>query len=170
MTRIVPSVLVALALTWGSSSHLQGQQLLVPGSTVRLTVSDSVRPFTGVLLFVTDDALALTLPNGQVLGIDPRSVTDAEVQVTRRRSLRGMLIGGGIGLASGLLVVAASDDDCGNDLSSLCDLSMGAVVAGGAAVGALVGNLIASTRWVPAVMPGGGRSVVAFRWSLPTGR
>lgn len=170
MTRIVPTVLVALALVWGGPSPLEGQELLTPGSTVRLTVADSVRPFTGVLLFVTDDAMGLSLPDGQMLGIDPRSVTEAEVQVTRQRSPLGILIGGGIGLATGLLVVAASGDECGNDLSSLCDLSAGAVLVGGTAVGALVGNLIASTRWVPAVVPGGGRSVVAFRWSLPTGR
>jgi hypothetical protein len=167
MTRIVPSVLVALALLWGSQSTLHGQEPMVPGNTVRLTVVDSDTPLTGVLLFMTDDAWGLTLPDGEVLGIDPGRVTAAEVQVVRN-SLRGTLIGGGIGLATGLLVVAAADDECGNDRSGLCDLSIGVVVVGGAVVGALTGRALASTRWVPAVVPGGSGPTVAFRWSLQT--
>jgi hypothetical protein len=169
MTRIVSSVLVAVALVWSGQSTLQGQEPMAAGSTVRLTLVDSDTPLTGVLLFMTDDAWGLTLPDGEVLGIDPASVTGAEVQVLRN-SLPATLIGGGIGLASGLLVVAVADEDCGSDLGSLCDLSVGAVVVGGAAVGALFGRLIGSTRWVPAVIPNESGTTVAFRWSLQTGR
>jgi hypothetical protein len=137
---------------------------MVPGSTVRLTVVDSARPLTGVLLFATDDAWSVALANGQVVAVDPGNVTAAEVQVVGN-SLRGILIGGGIGLATGLLLVNTAIDDCSSDRSALCDLSVGAVVVGGAAAGALVGNLIASTRWVPAIAPSDGGGV-SFRWTL----
>jgi hypothetical protein len=115
---------------------------------------------------------------GPVQRVSPTELSRAEVQVSRRNTLKGTLIGGGVGLVGGLLLVATGDDNCDADSTGICDAFAGvaetaALVwapAAGAAVGALVGTLVTSNTWVPAIGPVGPSDAVGLTWSLSTGR
>jgi len=144
---------------------------------VRLTLSESGLPITGVVSAMTAEAWSVALSTGEVQQITPSSIAAAEVQVARRNTLRGTLIGGGVGLVGGLLVIATDDDNCDLDSTGFCDAFVGVAnnvalvwgTVGGAALGALVGTLITSRRWVPGIAPGGFGGAVTFRWSVSPG-
>jgi hypothetical protein len=84
------------------------------------------------------------------------------------------LIGGGAGLAAGLLIVLANNDTCEGDEEGYCDLLVGlaktAVLVGtplaGAALGALVGTLVIRERWVPGLVLDAGAGAVALGWTF----
>jgi hypothetical protein len=144
------------------------------GSLVRLGLHDEPVPIEGVVSGMGPEAWEVTIPSGATRRVALSEVMSAQVQVTRRHTLRGTLIGGAVGLGGGLLLVATSDDDCDRDVTGICDAFV--VVAetaalvwapvAGAAVGALVGTLVTSRRWVPALVPGGSRGAVGLSWSL----
>ena len=81
-------------------------------------------------------------------------------------------------MLGGLLIVATGDDDCDRDRTGICDAFVdvaetAALVwapVAGALVGAVVGTLVVSDRWVPAFIPGGAGGAVTFRWTLPVNR
>ena len=150
------------------------QQRLVPGSTVRLFVEDEASPIQGVLESVTPTTWTLSLPNGQLMRIPPADVSAAQVRVTHRNTLRGALIGGGIGLIAGLLFVASSND-CDEDVTGICDVFLDVakkvVLFGypvlGAATGALIGTFVKTGSWVPAFVPDAATGSATLRWSVP---
>lgn len=177
-SRLCLAAIGAVSLLAPSASAAHGQAVVRPGSTVRLALTGQDQSITGVLSGLTDDAWTIVLPDGRAQRISPASVSATEVQVTRRHTLRGALIGGGVGLASGLILVLTDDDKCDRDATGICDVIVGTTenvalvwgTVGGAALGALVGTLVTSKRWVPGVVPGAAGGPIALRWSLPSPR
>ncbi len=133
--------------------------------------------FEGTLASVGGEELAITLLDGSDFTISLEQIERAEVLTRRRNTLRGAIVGGGVGLGVGVaLVVSDRNDtgpaDAGNDFGTTFDawkLILPAV--SGAAAGALVGHLIRTPLWTPAVVPGVGTSPGGFAlvWSVPHG-
>lgn len=174
-------VRIALILVFaaGSGAELaRGQQPLAPGSTVRLTLHGEASPVTGVLSSLSSAVWTVSSEDGQVTQVAPADLASAELLVARRNTVRGGLIGGGVGLVGGLLLAATADDECGRDSTGLCDEIVDAGVktpaliwtpVAGAALGALVGSLVTSSRWVPALVSSDVHGANALLWSIPLG-
>lgn len=168
-------VAVILLITAGSNAQLaDGQERLFTGQTVRLTLRGDTARVTGVLSSLTPTAWSVTSGRGQVTRVLPADIAGAELLVSRRNTVRGVLIGGGVGLLGGLLMVAMADDNCDQDSTGLCDAFVDAgfktpvlilTPVAGAALGALVGTLISSSRWVPAIGPSDLGGALSLRWS-----
>jgi len=175
MPSLSRALLIGLVLTAASSLNaVDAQTPARTGSTVRLTLAGGQVPLTGRLSSVDAEALTVTQPDGVSTRVAPGEILQAEVLMRRRNTLRGTFIGGGVGLVGGLLIVSTDDDPCSRDQTGLCDALTGwtdsfvlvlAPVAG-AALGALVGTMIVSERWVPALLPGRVEGSVALRWTL----
>lgn len=128
----------------------------------------------GTLVSTTPAEWAVTREGGELTRVPRNEVVRVDVRVSRRNTVRGALIGGGIGLVIGVFAAVAAGDDCDG---AVCDELAGLAQAqlllytpvAGALAGAVVGSVIRSHRWVPVVEPGrdGGRWEV--RWRVPLG-
>jgi hypothetical protein len=114
--------------------------------------------FVGHVDRVSADSLWIHLDSadGPLLSIDRATIQELEVSSGRKRNAgKGALWGGGVGLALGILGAIAVDD-CGvsinDDFFDFCDGEEATIILGStltlAGVGALVGLLVTSERWV----------------------
>jgi hypothetical protein len=119
--------------------------------------------FVGHLDETSGDSLWIRVgsTDGPLVSIHRANIHELEISDGRKRNPgKGALWGAGVGLGLGILTAAAVDD-CTMGYRGfwfdVCDWGEGAIVVGsitaGAALGALVGLLIKSERWV-AVPPG----------------
>jgi hypothetical protein len=133
--------------------------------------------FEGRLTAASPEALAITLRDGSDFTISPSQLERSEVLGTRRNTLLGAVVGGGVGLGVGVVLLVTDDPAQGQPTAAPDDRFGESFDAwklivppvAGAVVGALVGNRIRTPDWFPGFLPGAGGDV-AFGWSAPVGR
>ena len=149
------------------------------GSTVRISLQGESEPIQGTIVSQSNGAWTVADVSGERTTFAADDVAKAEVRRSRNHWLTGALVGGGAGLILGL-AVASEDDNCDEDFTGLCDAVVGSTKTAtviwlpivGAGAGALVGSLIRTPRWVPAVLPRGpnlATSSLALSWRIPLG-
>lgn len=146
--------LVALigALVLAPGLHAQSDRLAVPvGTRVRIVVGVN-EPFTGNLLRLAPDTLAVALSSGGALIQLPTSrLTSIELSDGRDR-LGGSVKGAGIGLLAGGLIGGIALGRSEGDLAALAGMFAGGII--GAGTGAIVGAIVAPERWRRLPLPG----------------
>ena len=147
--------LVALigALVLAPGLHAQGDRLAVPvGTRVRIVVGVN-EPFTGNLLRLAPDTLAVALSSGGALiQLLTSRLSSIELSEGRDR-LGGSVKGAGIGvLAGGLIGGIALRRSEGPGVAALAGLFAGGILGGG--MGAIVGAIVAPERWRRLPLPG----------------
>lgn len=165
--------LTGLALASGATSPSQAAaQGVVVGQQVRVTApSLDLRKATGEV--TAADAAALTVRGARAEWTVPRTaLTRLEAaDGTRGHWVKGLLIGAGAGLVVGLVATDGFDTGAGGQCSGsgdiyadLCLAGIAAITVGSAAVGAVIGALVRTTRWVdvpleplPSLMPDAAR-------------
>ena len=133
---------------------------LRPGARVRIVAPGVVAGrVEGVILGVQNDTMTFAPLQGAPLPIAVAMVTEA--QVYRGKSSRaglksGAMLGGGIGLALGVLSASFSDSPSGESGSSSAGTRVGGAIAitvFGAGLGALIGNGRGGDNWVRLTLP-----------------
>lgn len=168
MKRLGITLVASLALCPTTQARAQTGVLTETETRVRVravnvrapTESDETRDarFVGYLDRVFADSVWIRLdaPDGPRLSIDRANIRELEISSGRKRNAgKGALFGSGIGLGVGILA-AASAGDCTMGTSRYwfdpCDGQEGVLILGsvaaGAALGALIGSLITTERWV----------------------
>ena len=133
-------------LAFAPGLRAQSDRLSVPlGTRVRIVVGAS-ESFTGNVLRLTSDTLAVATGSGGALIELPTSrLSSIEVSEGRDR-LSGSIKGAGIGvLAGGLIGGVAIGRSEGNDIAALAGMFAGGII--GAGTGAIVGAIVAPERW-----------------------
>jgi hypothetical protein len=157
MTR-VGSVVVLALLTFSVNGHAQADTTtLAPGARAR--VQQGSKAVTGTLVSLDSAGLVIATGKADTVTVPRASITAIEVSTgTRSHAGKGALIGLGTGLLTGVVVgIAASGSDDGEFL----DASSGEWAAGvgltgaviGTGVGAIIGAVIRTDKWAPAVLP-----------------
>lgn len=129
---------------------------LQPGARVRITAPGIVAGrYAATVLTRTTDTVRVSAPGKAPFDIPVSRITALEVSRGNSRALgagRGVLWGGGIGLALGL-IIAATDDSSANYYA----LSAGETVAystvSGFVYGAIIGAIVGRERWEAFEMP-----------------
>ena len=161
MARLMRVMLISTMLTGGPVvAHAQAGSPAV-GTAMRLTMRGQPSQVHGTIASTSPTAWTITHPNGSDSAYMLNDVALAEMRVSRRHTLRGALIGGGIGLVAGIALLATEDDPCEGatglcfDITPETDNTVALIGAPllGAGAGALIGSLFKSTRWVPTVVP-----------------
>ena len=170
------SLWTAGALLWMPTSLVAQAAVATEGSTVRVAVQGDSQPRTGTLVRAEGGAWALLDGGGALRTLEREDITSVELGRSGSHWKRGALIGGAAGLAFGLVVL--STDDCEPDFRAECDALIGTVATavlvwfplGAAGIGALIGSMVRTTRWTPAVLPGSGTpGLMTLRWTIPIG-
>lgn len=129
---------------------LASAQVLEPGQRLRVA-TDSLPgdPVVGELLRVGEDSLVL-LHGGSPLTLSRSSISEIEVATgTHRHTLRGALVGSlavGVALGQDMLRKPGQCSGSGN-YGQLCALFLTGAMAGGAALGAVIGAAIRHDDW-----------------------
>lgn len=165
MTNIVrAATAAALVLAVGRPAPAQDAAALGPGVRVRVSVAASRDSLKGTVQSLDQAVLSVISDDRQLVRIPRTSITRLETAWGRKGNARkGLLIGGLVGLGSGILVCAIGTertdfDDVIHDFDDVyydeCDgagewagyVFAGTAVWGG--IGALIGHFIKSDRWV----------------------
>lgn len=163
------SVIGALSLILMGGDAALAQNIVVdslsPGATVRVwTTADSLLKQTGQFASWRGDSLQLRFPENRLRRSAVIPAHELKRVEARRRTgrqwLLGTLVGGGVGLASGLLI---GERLCSDPDSGPCETKeqvfFGLLVAGmGSALGAPVGWAIPDRDWVEVSLEPGGTS------------
>jgi hypothetical protein len=157
--RICGAVWILAAVALAAPAAASEDGLLAEGLRIRVRTERVGGWLEGRVVEVTGDspqgrALRITARNGAVLTLPLASVSEIEISTgSRRRPLRGLLIGAGIGLVLGGIVwaEAASCGGCDNDACVGTALLTASAVSG-AAYGAGVGALIKTPHGQPAAL------------------
>ena len=127
-----------------------------PGARVRITAPGIVAGrYAATVLTRTADTVRVSAPGKAPFDIPVGRITSLEVSRGNSRALgavRGVLWGGGIGLAVGLIVAATDESNVNYDT-----LSAGEIVAYGTLTGsfygAIIGAIVGRERWETFEMP-----------------
>jgi hypothetical protein len=121
-------------------------QQLQPGTRVRGQAAAG--PFDGRVAWAGRDSLAIVQRHDTLLVSKAAIQRLAIATGTRRNTLQGIGIGAGAGAVGAAAVLLSYSDD-GNDseLEGLKYLGAGTLFIGSAALGAITGALIKSSRW-----------------------
>jgi hypothetical protein len=129
--------------------------LLAPGLRIRLRTEHVRGWLEGRVVTVAVDSaqgrvLRIAGRDGTVLSLPLDSVSAMQISThSRRRPLRGMLIGAGIGLALGVFFWAdTAACGCGDDACA-GSVILSTLVMSGAAYGAGIGALVKTQHWQP---------------------
>ena len=149
-------LLAALPLVTGGAQRAE----LRPGARVRLQAPGVVAgTLEGVILDVRQDTMTFAPLRGSPMPIALSMVTAAEVyrgKSSRSGMKSGALLGGGIGLALGVMSASFSDKAPGASASSDAGTRVGGTVVitvFGAGLGALIGNSRGGEQWVRLTLP-----------------
>ena len=130
--------------------------LVAVGSKVRLQSTQVGGRLRGIVAAVDEKQLTLAREDGAPAIVPLNTVTSMDMVVRRKRkTLKGLAIGTGIGVLLGLVIPEDSEDPlCEADGNSLC--SRGEAVAIGMVSGALwgtgIGALIKGDVWAPVTL------------------
>jgi hypothetical protein len=173
---------VAILLPPGAAAQAPVAQY----ETVRVRIIGSDSLFEGVVSF-RPSAWDLRLRTGETRSFATGSIRSVELLTTRRRTGRGVVVGGIAGaVVGGLLWMTMSDDDnCKDEGIGVCELFLNPVsdhigkwlavysTGTGVVVGAIIGSKSKEPRWIPAVAPIAVRdtrrhsgSALAVRWTF----
>ena len=150
--RIVLLVTITCALTLtlviapGAGAQSDWRSLPV-GTRVRVTTGAADQPFTGIVLRLTADTLAVATGGGNAL-LQLPTTRIASVEISEGRDRIGWAVrGAGYGALAGGLIGAASLRSQGGpgDLSAIAGFFAGGVLGGG--FGSLIGAIVAPERW-----------------------
>lgn len=127
-----------------------------PGARVRITAPGIVAGrYAATVLTRTTDTVRVSAPGMAPFNIPVGSITALEVSRGNSRSLgavRGVLWGGGIGLAVGMVLAATDESNANYD-----NLNAGEIVAystlSGGFYGAIIGAIVGRERWERFEMP-----------------
>jgi hypothetical protein len=171
----VVAALAALPAGAAAQDAASGVDLLSVGSRVRFTSSAIQGRMKGLVVALDGGTMTLAGDEGGVpLKVPVASITALEASVGKKRHwLRGMLIGGGIGLLVGI-TGPVDESYCGGESGNFCSREE-AVIGGtlvSAGLGAGIGALFKTDRWAPVTLgatrsgSGGRRAavVVTFRF------
>jgi len=131
---------------------------LAPGREARLTVRGAADVLEGTLTSVSPASLDIALLDGSSFTVPVDQLEQVEVLADRRNTLRGAVLGGGVGLGVGVALVVGDR----NDTSPTNDDEFGTTFdvwklivppMAGALLGALAGRVIRTPRWAPAFVP-----------------
>ena len=154
-----------VAALCASSAAPLGAQLaeLQPGARVRVRAPEAVAGrLEATVIARTGDTVTLTTPRGASILVPLSAITAAEVSRGRSRrdgAVRGLTWGSGVGLATGLVGAAGSNEDsrvceaegCYDDLSPAGYITVG--VVSGALTGAAIGAIIGAEHWERLTIP-----------------
>ena len=117
-------------------------------------------PFAGRVAWASADSLAIVQRDDTLL-VSRAAIRRLDIATgTRRNTLQGLGVGAGVGAASAAaLLLAYADDRNDSELEGLKYLAAGTVFLGGAALGAIAGALIKSSRWTRVRPSGVGVSI-----------
>ena len=136
------------------SQELPEASAVTVGSKVRILAPTMLKgELEGMVLEMDDNSLLVGSDEGSPMRLSREAITRLEVRTGRhRRTLKGMIIGAGIGVVAvaslGLASALYHGDGDGSDAKSWAAL-FGRTALGGAAWGAGIGTLIKSDRWSP---------------------
>lgn len=140
----------ALTLWLGMAARVEAQsdrRSLPAGTRVRVTTGAADQPFTGNVLRLTADTLAVATGGGNAL-LQLPTTRIASVEISEGRDRIGWAVrGAGYGALAGGFIGAASLRGHGGpgDLSAIAGFFAGGVLGGG--FGSLIGAIIAPERW-----------------------
>jgi hypothetical protein len=120
---------------------------------------EGTEPVIGTVVDVALNTLIVLSERDEVLAYHSHDLRKIEVsQGEKRKTLLGLGVGFGVGLAAGFVICNADKDanTCGSEADLLGDMTAAAVLltaAMGAGIGAAVGALIKTERWKEAQLP-----------------
>ncbi len=122
-----------------------------PGARVRITAPGIVAGrYDATILTRTADTIRVGGPNKSPLDIPISRITSLEVSRGDSRALgadRGVLWGGGIGLAMGI-ILAAADESSSPDYNGLgARVTLAYSILSGVIYGAIIGAIVGRERW-----------------------
>ena len=172
-------IAVVLAVTVAARSDSAYAQTHHPaiGDQVRFLSRGASSWVEGTLLSIESDRWALSLYDGESAGVSLEELVQAEVRVSRRNTLRGALVGAGLGVL--VAIAVRSDDSCESgqgepcdalrDVSGVDDAVLLYLPIFGGGTGALIGTFIQTGKWVPALISTRSPDNLALglRWRLP---
>jgi hypothetical protein len=127
-------------------------QELGAGQRIRVTAPDlHLDRQVGELLRLDRDSLVLG-SNGQHWAVPPSLVSQVDVSGGQRgHEVTGLVIGAVAGLGMGFILFSPGSTGCtgSGDYGENCAYYRAASAVGGAGLGALIGALIHTERWVP---------------------
>lgn len=169
--RSLPTTILVLLLSMPSAPVMANDAFSEPpveGDRIRLNASGmGDRPIIGRLLSADQSAIAVTRDDGRVVDVPRSAIQDLEIARGRRSHAKaGAVIGGaaGVGVLLAGYAVSPSEGDCDSDpRCGLYPVVLGAAFAAiGGLVGAGIGKLVKTDRWVK-VDPGRVKVSVAPR-------
>jgi len=150
---------VATLATEAAAQRPSSSVPIAAGSRVRVRTASLVAPLIANFLEQRGDTLVFiedgrgrgvwSFSLGQILRLE---TTGGQTALDSRPIGRGAAIGGGIGLAGGLLfAAAATPSDSTKEFNKLLSGALGLGI--GAGIGAFIGSRIKSERWVNVPLP-----------------
>src|SRR5262245_44544010 len=130
--------------------------LVAVGSKVRLHTTQVGGQLRGIVAAVDQQQLTLAREDGAPAIVPLNTITSLDLVIRRKRkTLKGLAIGTGIGVLLGLVIPEDSEDPlCGIDGNNLC--SRGEAIAIGMVSGALwgtgIGALVKGDVWAPVTL------------------
>jgi hypothetical protein len=156
--KTLPALALGLAiLPAARPAAAQDPQPIGPGVRVRIAASGSKERLKGTVQSLDQGVLAVISDDHQLVRVPRATITSLETGWGRKgNAKKGFIIGAAIGVAGGLLVCAASDEEWPFDesgVNSSCDGGEWVgipLLAGGTygGIGALIGHFIKSDRWI----------------------
>jgi hypothetical protein len=152
-------LLLATVLVLGSAGNLDGQDTREPLPSAlpvgaRARVSSKTFPglvHRGLLTRSDEKAINFLLEDGSELTVPIASITRLEVVIGKRRhTWKGLVIGAAWGLVGGALLFKVDSENCGFSSGNYCSraAAVGVGVPVFAGLGAGIGALIKSDRWM----------------------
>ena len=128
-----------------------------PGARVRITAPGIVAGrYAATVLTRTADTVRVSAPGKSPFDIPVSRITSLEVSRGDSRALgarRGVLWGGGIGLAVGIVLAAADDNGSANYGGLSARLNLAYATLSGVFYGAVIGAIVGRERWETFEMP-----------------
>jgi hypothetical protein len=164
-------LLIAGWLGLAPAAHAQIEPL-APGRDARLYVRGAADMLEGRLTSVSRESLQITLLDGSSFTVPVEQLERAEVLAARTNTMRGAIVGGGLGLGVGVALVVRDRNETnstdGDEFGTSFDAwKLIVPPVAGALLGGLAGRLIRTSEWAPAFVAGaGGGADFALAWTI----
>ena len=151
--RLIAGTMAALLVVPTTSTA----QLPAPGTRIRITAPQiPLHRQTGTVLWSDGDSLVLSGSGHRRWNVPPALISGMDISRGRQaRTVVGLLIGTGVGLAVGFVTFSGTQcEGSGDSYGQMCWAGRAATTVAGAGLGALIGALVRKERWVPAQASG----------------